>query len=69
MHVFVDASMCCSSGQCARTAPEVFDQDPEDWLVRLLLPEPPAHTHADVRYAAHHCPFGAIEAVEDAGAP
>jgi ferredoxin len=65
MHVFVDPAMCCSSGLCAQAAPDVFDQDPDDGVVRLLLPEPPPNTHADVRFAAHGCPSGAIEIVEN----
>jgi ferredoxin len=65
MRVSVDPGLCCSSGLCAQSAPEVFDQDPDDGVVRLLLPEPPAHTHDDVHFAAHGCPSGAIEIVEN----
>ncbi|GIH11905.1 ferredoxin [Rugosimonospora africana] len=64
MRVVVDPNLCCSSGLCSQSSPEVFDQDPDDGVVRLLLAEPPAHTHADVRFAAHGCPSGAIEILE-----
>ncbi|APY90544.1 ferredoxin [Streptomyces alfalfae] len=45
---------------CAMTAPEVFDQDPDDGLVLLLAPEPTGADRAAARMAAGLCPSGAI---------
>ncbi|KUL53030.1 ferredoxin [Streptomyces sp. NRRL S-1521] len=45
---------------CAMTAPEVFDQDPDDGLVLLLDPEPTGADRAAARMAAGLCPSGAI---------
>ncbi|WP_217206960.1 ferredoxin [Streptomyces sp. AC550_RSS872] len=56
----VDRERCIGAGMCALTAPEVFDQDPEDGLVVLLHTEPPAARRAAARMAAGVCPSGAI---------
>ncbi|MEU1284477.1 ferredoxin [Kitasatospora sp. NPDC005856] len=65
MQVSVDRDRCCSSGMCVMNAPEVFDQDDRDSLVRLrqiaLLPE----QFDDVRLAADLCPGRAITVTED----
>lgn len=45
---------------CALTAPEVFDQDPDDGRVLLLRAGPPAALHAAARLAAGVCPSGAV---------
>ncbi|MFD4371260.1 ferredoxin [Streptomyces sp. NPDC058486] len=56
----VDRERCIGAGMCAMTAPDVFDQDPDDGLVLLLSPEPaPAH-RAAAHMAAGVCPSGAI---------
>ena len=55
-----DRGRCIGAGMCAMTAPEVFDQDPDDGLVLLLAPEPPAAHRAAARMAAGLCPAGAI---------
>lgn len=60
MHVTVDPLSCVGSGQCALAVPEVFDQDEEDGIVRLLDETPPADLHGAVREAAHRCPVQAI---------
>lgn len=60
MKVEADRELCCGSGMCALTAPDVFDQDDESGYVLVLLKEPPAEHHADVRTAAGVCPSGAI---------
>ncbi|KMS71538.1 ferredoxin [Streptomyces viridochromogenes] len=56
----VDRARCIGAGMCALTAPEVFDQDPEDGLVLLLHTEPPTAHRAAARMAAGVCPSGAI---------
>ncbi len=60
MRVRVDSGACVSSGQCALTAPEVFDQGEDDGVVVLLQPLPPAQAHDAVREAATRCPARAI---------
>ena len=42
MKVHVDRHKCIGSGQCASTAPAVFDQDAADGMVVLLAAEPAA---------------------------
>ncbi|AYA15109.1 ferredoxin [Streptomyces alfalfae] len=55
-----DRGRCIGAGMCAMTAPEVFDQDPDDGLVLLLAPEPTGADRAAARMAAGLCPSGAI---------
>ncbi|MFF5974032.1 ferredoxin [Streptomyces sp. NPDC012769] len=45
---------------CAMTAPEVFDQDPDDGLVLLLHAEPPATHRPAARMAVGLCPSAAL---------
>jgi ferredoxin len=59
MRVRVDADRCIGSGQCALTAPGVFDQD-DIGIVLLLQPEPPAEREREVRRAEQGCPVQAI---------
>ncbi|MFD0372943.1 ferredoxin [Streptomyces sp. NPDC059071] len=56
----VDRERCIGAGMCAMTAPDVFDQDPDDGLVVLLHTTPPASQQAAARMAAGVCPSGAI---------
>ncbi|WP_030178718.1 ferredoxin [Streptomyces sp. NRRL S-813] len=56
----VDRERCIGAGMCALTAPEVFDQDPDDGLVLLLHAEPPSAHRAAARMAAGVCLSGAI---------
>ncbi|MFF0794034.1 ferredoxin [Streptomyces spiralis] len=56
----VDRERCIGAGMCALTAPEVFDQDPDDGLVLLLHAEPPTAHRVAARTAAGVCPSGAI---------
>ncbi|MFF0430168.1 ferredoxin [Streptomyces sp. NPDC021012] len=56
----VDRERCIGAGMCAMTAPDVFDQDPDDGLVLLLHAEPPAAHRAATRMAVGVCPSGAI---------
>lgn len=57
-----DRELCIGSGMCTLTAPEVFDQDSEDGLVRLLRTGlPRAHPDLEAaRDAAGVCPAEAI---------
>lgn len=65
LHIAVDRDACCGSGNCARTLPEVFDQDDVEGLVVLRRAEPPAELDDAVFRAAYNCPSGAIEVTEN----
>ncbi|MEU3416836.1 ferredoxin [Streptomyces sp. NPDC006658] len=60
MRITVDRELCCGSGNCVVTVPEVFDQDDADGLVTLRNAQPPEHLRASVETAAQLCPVGAI---------
>lgn len=60
MRVSVDTGLCCGSGSCVLSAPEVFDQDDDNGLVVLLAEQPPEHQWEAVEEALECCPTGAI---------
>ena len=60
----VDRERCIGAGMCALTAPEVFDQDPDDGRVLLLRAEPPTAHREAAQMAAGLCPSGAITRYE-----
>lgn len=62
MKISVDEDKCIGAGQCALTAPHVFDQREEDGVVILLDADPPAAEQPAVRTAAAGCPVSAIAA-------
>ncbi|MGP4914361.1 ferredoxin [Brachybacterium tyrofermentans] len=63
MQIDVDRAVCVGAGQCALTAPDVFDQD-DDGLVVLLDPnaaeDPESEGGTVVRDAEALCPSRAI---------
>ena len=59
--ITVDVARCVGAGQCALTAPAVFDQDENEGTVVLLQPRPPAESHGKVVEAADLCPANAIQ--------
>ncbi|HVW34751.1 MAG TPA: ferredoxin [Acidimicrobiia bacterium] len=61
MRITVNVERCCGAGQCVLSAPDVFDQNDDDGRVVVLVAEPAADRHADVRRAAGLCPARAIE--------
>lgn len=63
MRITVNRNVCAGAGLCALTAPEVFDQDEDDGLVRLLAPEPPPEAAERAGEAVRLCPSRAIRAV------
>ncbi|RZU48501.1 ferredoxin [Krasilnikovia cinnamomea] len=65
MKVAVDTSLCIGSGMCALTAPAVFDQDPDEAVVVLRDPAPPAEQHEAVRQAVLRCPAAVISVTDD----
>ncbi|MFJ9773096.1 ferredoxin [Kitasatospora sp. NPDC101157] len=65
MQVSVDRDRCCSSGMCVMNAPEVFDQDERDSLVRLRRTTLRPDQFEAVGLAAELCPGGAITVTAD----
>lgn len=59
MTIEVDQDRCIGAGQCALTAPEVFDQD-DDGIVKLLDPTPSGPQLGLSREAVELCPAAAI---------
>ena len=64
MRVIVDLDHCIGTGQCVLTAPDVFDERPEDGTALLLTDTPPADRLDAVRESARRCPAAAIRLVE-----
>lgn len=64
MRVTADARKCLGTGNCALSAPEVFDQDDHDGTVVLLDSQPPDKLHSAVRQAVQLCPSRALQLVE-----
>lgn len=60
MDLNVDRERCIGAGMCVLTAPDVFDQDPEDGLVVQIETPPAAEHEGVVREAGRVCPSGAI---------
>ncbi|MFF8277119.1 ferredoxin [Streptomyces lateritius] len=59
-HLSVDRERCIGAGMCAMTAPDVFDQDPDEGLVLLLDADPSPAQRPAAHMAAGLCPAGAI---------
>lgn len=64
MRIITDSDKCVGAGQCAYSAPDVFDQD-EDGIVTLLDGSPDPDRLRTVRAAVDQCPSGALTLVED----
>ncbi|MDJ0343593.1 ferredoxin [Streptomyces sp. H10-C2] len=64
MRFTVDRALCCSSGLCVLTAPDVFDQADDDGRVVLLTSSPPDGEEAAVEEAVACCPSGAISVTD-----
>jgi ferredoxin len=60
VNVVVDEEKCVGSGQCAMTAPNVFDQRDSDGTVVLLDEAPPESELENVHEAVILCPAAAI---------
>lgn len=66
MDIEIDHDNCIGSGQCVLSAPDVFDQDDDGFV--LLLVDRPGDGHAvALREAAESCPMRAITVTEDRG--
>jgi ferredoxin len=59
VRIVADTESCASSGMCALTAPEYFDQDDEDGRVVLLADEA-EDCDDEVADAVRLCPAGAL---------
>lgn len=64
MNISIDVEKCVGAGQCAYSAPKIFDQD-EDGIVTLLDGSPGQDQFHLVRAAVDQCPSGALALVED----
>ena len=64
LKVRVDEHKCVGAGQCARVAPEVFDQRESDGIVMLLAERPSDDLAPYVKQAASLCPAKAIRVEE-----
>jgi ferredoxin len=65
LRIVADQGRCTSAGNCARVAPELFDQDEQNGTVVLLQAEPPASLVEAAREAESLCPANAITVIED----
>ncbi len=64
VRIHVDQERCTGAGNCASTAPELFDQREEDAVSVLLQPVPAPELLAKARLAARTCPSEAIRLTE-----
>ncbi|WHM28552.1 ferredoxin [Streptomyces sp. BPPL-273] len=60
MKIVADRDRCVGAGQCARIAPELFDQGQDDGLVVVLNAEPDESLLAEADEAVDLCPAGAL---------
>jgi ferredoxin len=65
VRIQADQEKCASSGQCVKTAPDVFDQREYDGVVSLRTDRPSPEQTENVRYAALICPSRAITVIEE----
>jgi ferredoxin len=63
MRIEVDRDRCRGAGQCALTAPELFDQSEDDGTVVVLDEQPPVALQDQARRAASLCPNSVIRLV------
>ncbi|MEV0493738.1 ferredoxin [Streptomyces atratus] len=63
MRIEADPDVCVSSGMCALTAPDLFDQS-DDGTVVVLRSDPPAERVAAVRGVVWRCPSRALKLVD-----
>ncbi|GAB3433197.1 ferredoxin [Flindersiella endophytica] len=65
MRIRVRRELCASSGMCALTAPDLFDQDEDDGRVVLREGARRSDFPAEAREAVLRCPSGALALEED----
>jgi ferredoxin len=64
MHITADRDRCVSSGMCALTSADYFDQDEDDGRVVLLADEA-EDGDTEVEDAVRLCPSGALRLSRD----
>lgn len=64
MRIEADTDICVSSGMCALTAPELFDQSDEDGTVVLLQAAPAEPQRKAAQDAVRRCPSGALKVTQ-----
>ena len=60
MSIEVDLDSCIGAGLCVMAAPEVFDQDPADGRVVVLVDDPAPDQIDAVREAVGLCPTAVL---------
>jgi ferredoxin len=65
VQIAVDEDKCIGAGQCALTAPHVFDQRDDDGVVVVLDEFPAEVEQPAARAAAAGCPVAAITVTGD----
>jgi ferredoxin len=60
MSIQVELESCIGAGLCVMAAPEIFDQDPADGRVIVLVDEPAADQLPAVREAVGLCPTSVL---------
>jgi ferredoxin len=63
--VEANRDLCTGSGMCVRAAPEVFDQDPSEGLVVVLIQEVAPDASEHVQQAIDQCPVAALSLLRD----
>jgi ferredoxin len=63
MRIQVDRDRCRGAGQCALTAPELFDQSEDDGTVVVLDEQSPPALEVQARLAAALCPNSVIRLI------
>lgn len=69
MQVIADLELCIGAGVCVLTAPQVFDQSPDDGRVRLLAEHVREGDAAIAREAVERCPSAALSIREHGEQP
>ncbi|MGC5617547.1 ferredoxin [Georgenia sp. Z1491] len=64
MKVQVDQSVCREYANCVMESPDVFDIDEEKGKAFVIVEQPDASLHEEVRAAVASCPVHAITLVE-----
>ncbi|MER7007260.1 ferredoxin [Dactylosporangium sp. NPDC000555] len=65
MRLEIDRELCVGSGMCALSAPELFDQSPDDGRVLLLVDRRDPQATQLLAAAADLCPSGALSLADD----
>ena len=65
MRIRIEHERCRGAGQCALTAPDLFDQSEDDGTVIVLDERPGPRSWDSARLAARLCPNAVISIDED----